>query len=174
MFRNYLVVSGNAKAREALAGALRSRGYTVTLAGSGAEALLIVKNVSVDSVLVDSALVDVRTDALRKQIETVRPECRVLPLTSFASVKGTKELLRFGEDDFLLRKGDLVELLRSGNAGEGEAQSSPFIEKSKTSLVEVIDVLVGLLEIGDRYFGGSSHQAMRLARSLAEELSPDS
>src|SRR4029453_18069467 len=173
MFRNYLVVSGNAKARESLAGALRSRGYTVTLAGSGAEALLVVKNVSVDSVLVDAALVDTRVEALKKQIETLRPDCRVLPLTSFASVKGTKELLRFGEDDFLLRKGDLVELLRSGHGSEGEAQPSPFLEKSKSSLVEVIDVLVGLLELGDKYFGGSSHQAMRLAKSLAEELSPD-
>jgi response regulator RpfG family c-di-GMP phosphodiesterase len=173
MFRNYLVVSGNAKARESLAGALRSRGYTVTLAGSGAEALLVVKNVSVDSVLIDAALVDTRVEPLKKQIESLRPECRVLPLTSFASVKGTKELLRFGEDDFLLRKGDLVELLRSGHGSEGEAQSSPFVEKSKVSLLEVIDVLVGLLELGDRYFGGSSHQAMRLARSLAEELSPD-
>src|SRR5205823_4429365 len=103
----------------------------------------------------------------------LRPECRVLPLTSFASVKGTRELLRFGEDDFLLRKGDLVELLRAGQSPDGDVGASPFVEKSKTSLLEVVDVLVGLLELGDRYFGGSSHQAMRLSRSLAEELSPD-
>ena len=127
MFRNYLVVSGSAKARESLAGALRARGYTVTLASSGAEAVLVVKNVSVDSVLIDSALVDIRSDSLKKQIEAVRPDCRVLLLTSYASVKGTKELLRFGEDDFLLRKSDLVELLKAGHTTDGEAVPSPFV-----------------------------------------------
>src|SRR5262249_51177426 len=35
------------------------------------------------------------------------------------------------------------------------------------------DVLVGLIELGDRYFGGSSHQAMRLARAVAEEMSSE-
>ena len=42
-----------------------------------------------------------------------------------------------------------------------------------TALLSVIDVLVGLLELRDRYFGGSSHQAMRLARAVAEQLAAD-
>ena len=172
MFRNYLIVSSSVKTRENLSNALRPRGYTVTLAGSGAEALLIVKNVSVDTVLIDSVLVDTRSDSLRKQLEVLRPDCRVLQLTSFAAIKGTRELLRFGEDDFLLRKGDLVELLRSSQGG-AEDSPSPFHDKAKTSLIEVVDVMVGLLELGDRYFGGSSHQAMRLAKGIAEELSSE-
>src|SRR5258708_5044799 len=118
MFRNYLVVSGSVKARETLATTLRSRGCTVTLASNGAEAAMIVKNVSVDSVLIDAALPDTRGEALKKQSETIRPECRVLLITSFASVKGTRELLRFGDDDFLLHKGDLLDLLKSGHADE--------------------------------------------------------
>ena len=40
----------------------------------------------------------------------------------------------------------------------------------KCSLVRVIDVLVGLLELEYRLFGSSSHQAMQLTRATAEEL----
>lgn len=173
MFRNYLVVSNNAKSRETLAGALRGLGYTVTLAGSGTEAVLVVKNVAVDSVLLDGVLSDMRGESLKKQIETIRPGVRVLVLTSFASVKNTKDLLRFGEDDFLLRKSDLVELLKGSAPGMTDSVPSTLVEKAKSSLIEVMDVLVGLLELGDRYFGGSSHQAMRLARAVAEDLSSD-
>ena len=130
MFRNYLIVSSSVKTRDGLSNALRPRGYTVTLAGSGAEALLIVKNVSVDTVLIDSVLVDTRSDGLKKQIEAARPECRVLQLTSFAAIKGTRELLRFGEDDFLLRKGDLVELLRSSQGGADDSPSRSTTRRS--------------------------------------------
>lgn len=173
MFRNYLVVSSNARTRDNLAAALRTRGYTVTLASTGTEALLVTKSVSVDTAIIDTAIPDMRADSLRKQIETIRPECGVAMLTPFAAVKGTTDLLRLGEDDFLLRKSDLIDLLDGAHEREGEAGATPFIDKAKSSLIEVIDVLVGLIELGDRYFGGSSHQAMRLARAVAEEMSSE-
>src|SRR5262245_12960747 len=112
MFRNYLVVSASAKTRETIASSLRSHGYTVTLAGSASEAPLVGKNVAVATVLLASVLADAGRDNVRKQIETMRPDCRVIALTSFASVRGTRDLLRFGEEDFLVSRGDLVELLR--------------------------------------------------------------
>jgi response regulator RpfG family c-di-GMP phosphodiesterase len=174
MFRNYLVVSSSAKTRDNLAGAFRARGSTVTLASTGSEALLVAKNVSIDTAVVDTFVSDMRAEVLRKQIRATRPDCRVLMLTPFSVVKGTTDLLRLGDDDFLLRKPDLLEILESASEGEAVARTTPVHDKTKSSLIEVIDVLVGLIELGDRYFGGSSHQAMRLARAVAEEMSSES
>lgn len=144
----------------------------MTLAGSGAEALQVVRNVAVDVVLFDSVLLEGRGESLRKQVQTIRPGCRVLQLTPFAAVKGTRDLLRFGEDDFLLRKSDMLDMLFAPQ-GSAEEIISPVAEKSKAALLEVLDVTVGLLELGDKYFGGSSHQAMLLSRAIAEELSSE-
>ena len=38
------------------------------------------------------------------------------------------------------------------------------------ALVDTLDVLVGLLELGDRYFAGSAHRTLRLCRTVAEDL----
>ena len=38
------------------------------------------------------------------------------------------------------------------------------------ALVQTVDVLVGLLELGDPHFRGSSHRVTRLVRAVAEEL----
>ena len=169
MYRNFLVVAGNGKVREALGNTLRKKGYTVTLAASGSEAMLVVRNVSVDVVLVESHLLDVRAEQLKSQIQKLRPGCRVILLTSFGSVRNSPDLLRYGTDDYLVRDDQLLELL-TASIEAGAEQPVGSAGKEKKSLIEVVDVLVGLLELGDRFFGGTSHQAMRLARSVAEEM----
>ena len=102
MFRNCLVVSAHPPVRERLAAALRERGLTVTLAASGDEALAVVKNVAVDTVLVDGPPVGMKLETLRRKVESMRSGCRVVAATSAGPIKGTPELLRLGEDDFLL------------------------------------------------------------------------
>jgi len=169
VYRNFLVVAGNGKVREALGNTLRKKGYTVTLAASGSEAMLVVRNVSVDVVLVESHLLDVRAEQLKSQIQKLRPGCRVILLTSFGSVRNSPDLLRYGTDDYLVRDDQLLELL-TASIEAGAEQPVGSAGKEKKSLIEVVDVLVGLLELGDRFFGGTSHQAMRLARSVAEEM----
>jgi response regulator RpfG family c-di-GMP phosphodiesterase len=173
MFRNCLVVSAHPPVRERLAAALRERGLTVTLAASGDEALAVVKNVAVDTVLVDGAPVGMKLETLRRKVESMRSGCRVVAATSAGPIKGTAELLRLGEDDFLLRARDLARLIPDVDVPKQEAPPATRERVVTTALLSVIDVLVGLLELRDRYFGGSSHQAMRLARAVAERLAAD-
>lgn len=172
MKRNFLVVAPSASLRETLAGDLRSKGYTVTRAANGKEAQRSVKSVSFDAVIVESHLPDMSTDELRKRLAKVRPECRVIVLTSFGEVRNSPEQLQFADEDFLIETGQFFEMLRAPYEVPHEA-AQIFAHRGTEALIQVIDVLVGLLEVDDRFFGGSSHKAMRLARAITEELAID-
>jgi response regulator RpfG family c-di-GMP phosphodiesterase len=168
--RNFLIVAADGKVREALAADLREQGFTVTLAASGSEAERVVRSVSVDKVVIEDHLPDTAGDRLRKRLCQARPDCRVILLSSFKLVRNSPELLRFGADDYLMRGNQLSELLRASSDPVG----APGLgDRGNQSLVQIIDVLVGLIEIENRLFGSSSHQATQLARATAEEMHAD-
>ncbi len=168
MERNFLIVAADGTVRQALAGDLRKKGFKVTLAENGAEAERIVQTVSVRSVLVESHLPDMSAAELRKKILEARPDCRVITLTSFGLVRNSPELLRFGAGDYLLSTDQVFEMVDTPLA-VGES-AEPDLDQGQQSLIQVIDVLVGLLELEYRNFSSSSHQAMTLAKATAEEM----
>lgn len=170
MKRNFLVVAANERVREGLARDLRKRGYTVTQAASGAEARRIVGSVSIDAVLVESELPDTSAVRLRDQLKKKRPDCHVMLLTCFGQVRNSPEQLRFGADDYLLDGKQLIELASAPFEADPKGDESDTEQRAHRALVQVIDVLVGLLELDDDFFAGSSHRAMELAREVAEEL----
>jgi response regulator RpfG family c-di-GMP phosphodiesterase len=169
MKHNMLVVTANARVRESLAGDLRAMGYSVTRAVSGAEAERVARSVSVDAVLAESNLPDMTGEELVTRLGRIRPECRVVVMTNFELVKNSPDQLRFGPNDYLLRSDQILRLLEKPDA-EGDLNIG---QRGNDALIQTIDVLVGLLEIDDHFFGGFSHQAMRLVRSVAEELAQD-
>lgn len=173
MQSNFLIVAADGRVREILAGDLRAQGYKVTLAENGAEAARVAETVSVDSVLVESHLPDMTPVELRDRILRARPECRVVVLTSFGQVRNSPELLRFGGDDFLVRSGQLLDLLRAPEEASGQAVPVSRYEQGWQSLLFTIDTLVGLLELDRREFAISSHQVMQLARATADEMGGD-
>jgi response regulator RpfG family c-di-GMP phosphodiesterase len=171
--RNFVVVAANAQVRESLAGELRALGYTVTRATNGSAAEKIVGSVAVDAVILESHLPDRRPEELRERLIELRPECRVVVVTSFDQVRNTPEQLRFGADDYLLRADQILELLQAPFQAAREGSTASTAKRERAALLQVIDVLVSLLELDDRHFGGFSHHAMRLARAVAEELAVD-
>jgi len=166
--RNYLIVAADGKVREALAADLRHQGHCVTLAETGSEAERVTRSVHVHCALVESHLPDMSGEDLRTRLLEARPGCRVVVLTSFRLVRGTPELLRFGADDYLVRRGQVFELLEPHSEGE-----TPVDDGGVQALVQTIDVLVSLLELEHRQFASSSHQTMQLARATAEEMGAD-
>ena len=170
MDRNFLIVAADGKVREALAADLREQGFTVTLAESASQAERVVQTVSVQSVVIESHLPDMPAEELRTRLLQLRPECQVVLLTSYKLVRNTPELLRFGSSDYLLRAGQVFDLLRAPYESDGNLGAWPWEEPGNQALVQVIDVLVGLLEIEHRLFGSSSHLATLLARATAEEM----
>jgi response regulator RpfG family c-di-GMP phosphodiesterase len=171
--RNFLVVAHSGKLREALAANLRKRGFTVTLAGTEAEAVQVVRSVAVDVVLIESRQPDARVRRARSRILRERPDCQVFVVTNFDLVKNTADLLRFGAQDYIVDMEVLLDLAAAPlQAGRGSRDDEQ--DKGTRGLIQVLDVLVGLLELDDRYFGGFSHQVMRLARVVAEEMGLES
>ena len=170
MKRNFLVVAASPQVREELAGELRARGYSVTLAGSGSEAEKVVKHVAVEAVLVETNLPDATGPELKKSLKQIRPDCRVSLLTSFELIRNTPNQLRFGAKDYLVHEDQLFEMVLAPHEGN-HTESSSFAQRGNDALIHVIDVLVGLRELDDRHFGGSTHQAMVLATEVTRELS---
>jgi response regulator RpfG family c-di-GMP phosphodiesterase len=169
MKHNMLVVTANARVRESLAGDLRAMGYAVTRAVSGAEAERVARSVSVDAALTESNLPDMTGEELATRLGRIRPDCRVIVMTNFEMVKNSPDQLRFGANDYLLRSDQILRLLEKPTA----TRESDIGQRGSEALIQAIDVLVGLLEIDDHFFGGFSHQAMRLVRSVAEEMAQD-
>ena len=170
MPQRVVVVSENAKTRETLAHAVRARGWKPTFAGSADEAVRVLETVDAAVVLVETGRMDARTRRLCTRLAQVRPGCRIVPLTSFAAVRQTPDLLQFDSDDFLIDVTSLLATLETSSFTREESRSDDE-DRGVDALVQTVDVLVGLLELGDPHFRGSSHLVTRLARGVADELS---
>jgi len=84
-------------------------------------------------------------------------------------VRQSPDLLQFDSDDFLIGAEALLGSLEPQGA-QSEASRGDEGDRGFDALLETVDVLVGLLELGDPHFRGSSHRMTRLVRAVAEEL----
>ena len=169
-----LVVSDDPAVRDMLANLLTGEGFHVTLAGSGAEALKIAASAPFDTALVEQLLPDFSGVEFKRRLPRVSPKTRVVVLSPFTTIRSSEDVLRFGSSDFIIDQREILELLRAHapvapqiaipDAGDG---------RLRKCLVDAIDVLVGLLEVNDPFFGGNSHITMEYARSVAEEMKLD-
>lgn len=164
-----VVVSENPKTRETLARAVRERGWKPMLAGGADEAQRALETSDAAVALVETRRVDVKARRLCERLQEIRPGCRVVMLTSFASVRQTPDVLQFDAKDFVIGTDALLAALEPATLSGAGAHSDDE-DRSVDALVQTIDVLVGLLELGDPHFRGSSHLTTRLARGVAEEL----
>jgi response regulator RpfG family c-di-GMP phosphodiesterase len=171
--RNFVVVAHGERVRESLAGELRARGYSVTRATSGRQAEQIASSVAVDAVLIESHLPDMPPEELRLRLARQRPECRVVVLTDYSQVRNTPEQLYHEGSEFLLRPTEVLDLVEAPYAAARASDGSTFADRGIEALIEALDVVVGLVELDQRNFGGFSHQAMRLARDVALQLDAD-
>ncbi|MCL5966654.1 MAG: response regulator [Deltaproteobacteria bacterium] len=165
-----LVVSNDAAVRDMLRTTLANAGYHVTLAGSGAEAMKIVANSSPDYALIDLFLPDYSGVELKRRIVRLSPKTHAVVASSFTTIRSSEDVLRFGASDFILDQREILDLIAA--AGERPPAAAPTVtdERLRRCLVETIDVLVGLLEVNDPFFGGNSHITMEYARSVAETM----
>lgn len=170
MEKSILVISNNAVVRDMLVNLFTDAGLRASLAASGEEAIKIVSRSAQDFIVCELFLPDCSGVELKRRIIRLSPQSRVIVLSSFTNIRSSDDVLRFGSSDFILDQRELLDLLRA--AGEDRAPVAPPVtdEHLKRCLVETIDVLVGLLEVHDPFFGGNSHITMDYARAVAEEM----
>ena len=170
-----LIVNNDAAVRDMMMRLFSEEGYHVVLAGKGAEAIKIVTNSSVDYALIDQLLPDFSGVELKRRLLKLSPDTHAVVLSSFTTIRSSDDVLRFGFSDFILDQKELLGLLQKGIV-KPSAASTPApadddrLLRLKKCLIDTIDVLVGLQEINDPFFGGNSHITMEYARSVAEEM----
>jgi response regulator RpfG family c-di-GMP phosphodiesterase len=163
--QQFLVVAASGQVREDLAEVLRARGQAVSLAASAAEAERVCKSARVETVLIESHLSDMSAQELRQSLLAIQPDCRIHVVTSLELArKNPGKLLTF-DSCYVLDREPYVDLLCCDEAAPLDEQA----RRGHEALLQAMDVLVGLRELEERYFGGSSHQVMRLVRAVAEE-----
>ncbi|RMG58396.1 MAG: response regulator [Deltaproteobacteria bacterium] len=169
--RKVLIVNGNSVIRDTLASIVEDAGFAVSLASTGAEAQKIINNAHVDLVIAESFLQDCSGVELKRKILRMSPDTRVIVVNNFSVIKSSEDVLRFGASDYIIDQRELIELISHAISEEKAPLRVPVSDEGlKKCLIDVIDVLVGLLEVNDPFFGGNSHITMEYAKAVAEEM----
>jgi response regulator RpfG family c-di-GMP phosphodiesterase len=166
---SFLVVGEDADVRETLSVPLRAEGHNVTLVSTGSDAIGILRNSPIDTVIIVGGESDVAASKLRGRILNEKLAPRVFVVQPFVAKHGAHKVRRFGISDHRLSGNELLALLRSSDETAPKEGGSPN-DKVYESLVQVIDVLVALQELNSPSFRGSSHRAVHLARAVAEKM----
>ena len=102
-----LVVDDEPEVRQVLLEFLSSRGYDVTAASGGAEAVAIVETIKPDLVLLDVAMPDMDGVETLKRIVAIEPALAVIMVTANADIGVTSKLLALGAVDYVPKPFDL-------------------------------------------------------------------
>jgi len=170
MTGSYLVIGDTASARESLAVLLRSQGHTVTVAPSAADAIRALRATPSDAVLIIGSENDVGARKLRNRLLAEQCATRVLLVSRFVSGAGAGQSQRFSIGDYRLSESELLALVAARDQAETLEHEPEDVDAGVEALVQVVDVLVGLRELNDRYHRGASHRATFLARTVAERM----
>ena len=102
-----LVVDDEPEVRQVLHEFLSSRGYDVTTASGGAEAIAMVEAVKPDLVLLDVAMPDMDGVETLRRIVAIEPALAVIMVTANADISTTSKLLALGAVDYVPKPVDL-------------------------------------------------------------------
>ena len=170
MRRHYLILAEKEEIRRSLAVLLRSGGLPAALASSAPDVLQALRTSPVDTVLIATGEGDPAADKLRARILSEHPGLRVLSIARVEGSPAKSSGMRFSLGEYLLGEEELLALLAAPTGPTRGAAGGVTNDKGLRALIGLVDVLVGLLELSDRHFASSSHRAMQLARSVAEEM----
>src|SRR5437763_13377537 len=90
---------------------LEVEGYDVLVAGSGEEAMELLKSDDVDLVLTDKRLPGVDGVELVRQVKADHPDLAVVVMTAYGTIESAVEAMRLGAEDYLVKPFEAAELL---------------------------------------------------------------
>ena len=110
--KNVMVVEDNEKNRKLMRVILKAKGYTVTEASTGEEALNILKNQKPDIILMDIQLPGIDGITLAKQIKgnTITKDIPIIAVTAYAMKGDKQKILECGCDDYVSKPINTQEL----------------------------------------------------------------
>ena len=112
-----LLVDDEDDFRTTLANRLKLRKIDVTDAGSGNEAIELVKQKSFDVAVIDVKMPGIDGIETLKQVKKLQPSMEIVMLTGHASIKSGMEAMKLGAYDYVMKPCDIDELLiKTGDA----------------------------------------------------------
>ena len=104
---NILVVDDDPEVRMTTRDFLSSKGYTVTVAEGGREAMRMLETLTPDVVLLDVAMPDMDGLETLRAIVAARPTLPVIMVTANADIEITSKVLQMGAADYVPKPFDL-------------------------------------------------------------------
>jgi len=163
-----LVVDDDEALRERLARAFRERGFEVTTASRGAEALARAREETPEYAVVDLRMPDQSGLEVLRRMRALDPSTRILVLTGYGSIATAVEATRLGAVGYLPKPADADEIL-AAFAGHGGGAAGAPIETPSLARTEWEHIQRVLADCG----GNVSEAARRLGihrRSLQRKL----
>ncbi|HSE95287.1 MAG TPA: sigma-54 dependent transcriptional regulator [Methylomirabilota bacterium] len=111
MKRRVLIVEDDEVFLRPLRRALELGGFEALAAGSGEEALDLLKREDVDLVLTDQRLPGMDGVTLVRQLKTEHPEVGVVVMTAYGTINAAVEATRLGAEDYLVKPFEPDEIL---------------------------------------------------------------
>ncbi len=147
-----LVIDDDASILGIVSEVLEDDGYTVTTAGSGEEALELLRDNQYSLVLSDIRLPGMNGVAVLEHIKRVSPRTNVIMMTSHASLDTSVDAIKHGAYDYLMKPFEDLSLIssaakRATDAVDLEVERSQLIRSLKLSnkeLARLNGVLHGL------------------------------
>ena len=115
-----LLVDDEVSYLEVLSKRLRRRGFVVATAGSGAEAIRILREEDFDAAVLDLKMEDMDGIELLRILKKMLPSLQVIMLTGHGSERAARDGLALGAFDYLTKPIDLdtlVETIRASLKG---------------------------------------------------------
>ncbi|HOL15805.1 MAG TPA: response regulator, partial [Bacillota bacterium] len=110
---HFLVVDDEQEVCNFFSYLLQKKGYRVTPANSGRQALDLLKQHRFNVALVDLKLPDLNGLEILREIKKVQPACEVIIITGYSTVKSAVEAIQSGAFDYVEKPfGDIEEMER--------------------------------------------------------------
>lgn len=108
---NLMLVDDEARFLSTTKKLLEKKGYTVLTAGSGAEALELLRSDPIHVVILDVKMPGMDGVATLREIKRQYPMVEVIMLTGHATVESAIDGLKSGAVDYLMKPADLEEII---------------------------------------------------------------
>jgi putative two-component system response regulator len=172
-----LVVDDAENVRLALSDSLSYQGYDVVAAGSGDEALDLLRSQHFDLLLTDQGMPGLSGLDLTRAVARMHPHIPIVLLTGYSDVELAKTSLQLGASDFITKPINIRELpiVIERNLTRRQLEVARLKEREAAVLLEAIKALASAVDAKDPYTARHSMRVTRLAFALADaiRLPPD-